>query len=116
MPVEELAAPGAGAGREKGAAKSARKAERSAGRVTVQAQGGSPDLNLIGKTVDEALAELDRAVDRALVAGLSRLRVIHGRGEGALRRAIRGRVDEDPGLARIEPEEQDDAVTWIEVQ
>jgi DNA mismatch repair protein MutS2 len=87
----------------------------AAGRVTVEAERKNPDVNLIGKTVDEALEEFDRAVNRALVSGIDRFRVIHGRGSGALRKAIRERIEEDRHLRRHPEEEQDDAVTWVEV-
>ena len=48
----------------------------------------SPEINLLGRTVDEALAELDKYLDDAYLAHLSPLRVVHGKGTGALRSAI----------------------------
>jgi len=48
----------------------------------------SPELNLIGKTVDEALFELDKYLDDAYLAHLPQVTIIHGRGTGALRNAI----------------------------
>lgn len=48
----------------------------------------SPEINLLGKTVDEAVAELDKYLDDALLAHLSTVRIVHGKGTGALRKGI----------------------------
>ena len=47
------------------------------------------EINLIGRTVDEATEELEKYLDRAFLAGLPRVRVIHGHGAGILRRGVR---------------------------
>ena len=47
-----------------------------------------PEINLLGKTVDEAVAELDKYLDDAALAHLSSVRIVHGKGTGALRRGI----------------------------
>ena len=48
----------------------------------------STEINLLGRTVDEALAELDKYLDDAYLAHLPSVRVVHGKGTGALRNAV----------------------------
>jgi DNA mismatch repair protein MutS2 len=48
----------------------------------------SSEINLLGKTVDEALAALDKYLDDAYISHISSVRVVHGKGTGALRQAV----------------------------
>ena len=48
----------------------------------------STEINLIGKTTDEAIAELDKYLDDAYIAHLPSVRIVHGKGTGALRSAV----------------------------
>jgi len=48
----------------------------------------SSEINLLGKTVDEAIAELDKYLDDAYLAHLPSVRIVHGKGTGALRNAV----------------------------
>ena len=50
----------------------------------------STEINLLGKTVDEALSELDKYLDDAYLAHLPSVRIVHGKGTGALRKAVQG--------------------------
>jgi DNA mismatch repair protein MutS2 len=59
------------------------------------------EINLIGRTVDEATQELEKYLDRAFLAGLPRVRVIHGHGAGILRRGVREFLKGHPHVATI---------------
>jgi len=48
----------------------------------------STEINLLGKTVDEAVAELDKYLDDAYIAHLKSVRIVHGKGTGALRKGV----------------------------
>jgi DNA mismatch repair protein MutS2 len=50
--------------------------------------GISPEINLLGSTVDEALSKLDKYLDDAYLAHLGSVRIVHGKGTGALRSAV----------------------------
>jgi len=60
------------------------------------------EINLIGRTVDEARDELEKYLDRAFLAGLPRVRIIHGHGAGILRRGVREFLKGHPHVAGIE--------------
>jgi DNA mismatch repair protein MutS2 len=59
------------------------------------------EINLIGRTVDEATEELEKYLDRAFLAGLPGVRVIHGHGAGILRRGVREFLKSHPHVATI---------------
>jgi DNA mismatch repair protein MutS2 len=59
------------------------------------------EINLIGRTVDEATGELEKYLDRAFLAGLPRVRVIHGHGAGILRRGVREFLKGHPHVATL---------------
>lgn len=48
----------------------------------------STEINLLGKTVDEAIAELDKYLDDAYLAHMKSVRIVHGKGTGALRKGV----------------------------
>ncbi len=52
----------------------------------------SPEINLLGKTVDEAISELDKYLDDAYLAHLPSVRIVHGKGTGALRSAVQNHL------------------------
>lgn len=59
------------------------------------------EINLIGKTIDEATDEVEKFLDRAYLAGLPRIRIVHGTGMGILRRALRALLERHPHVASI---------------
>ena len=78
----------------------------------------SPEINLLGKTVDEAVAELDKYLDDALLSHLNSVRVVHGKGTGALRKGIHEylrRQKHVKSYRLAEFGEGDDGVTIVEL-
>ena len=65
----------------------------------------SPEVNLHGYRVDEALSIIDTLLDDAALEGMSSLKIVHGKGTGALRRAIREYLTGHPLVATTEPGE-----------
>jgi len=59
------------------------------------------EINVIGRTVDEATDEVEKFVDRAFLAGLARIRVVHGSGMGILRKALRQFLQKHPHVASV---------------
>ena len=66
-------------------------------------QKARSELNVIGQTTDEAVDAVDKFLDEASLASLSQVRIVHGHGTGALRRAIAGLLDGHPHVARFVP-------------
>jgi DNA mismatch repair protein MutS2 len=63
----------------------------------------SAEINLIGQHVDEAIDESDRFLDRALLEGKQAVRIIHGFGTGALRKALREHLRKHPAVKSWRP-------------
>ncbi len=59
------------------------------------------EINVIGRTVDDATREVERFVDRAFLAGLPRVRVVHGSGMGILRKALRQALQQHPHVESV---------------
>jgi DNA mismatch repair protein MutS2 len=80
-------------------AKSATKAHApvsSGGSVTPPPPSVSMELEVRGRLVDEVLPDLDKYLDDAFRAGLPWVRIVHGKGTGALARAVRGMLASHP--------------------
>jgi len=59
------------------------------------------EINVIGQTVDDATREVEKFVDRAFLAGMPRVRVVHGSGMGILRKALRQFLKTHPHVAIV---------------
>jgi DNA mismatch repair protein MutS2 len=59
------------------------------------------ELNVIGRTVEEATGEVEQYLDRAFLAGLPRIRIVHGMGMGVLRKALRAMLERHPHVALV---------------
>lgn len=71
--------------------------------LAAAAQKPQSELNVIGRTTDEAVDAVDKFLDEASLASLSQVRIVHGHGTGALRRAIAGLLDGHPHVSRFLP-------------
>jgi DNA mismatch repair protein MutS2 len=77
------------------------------------------ELNVIGQTTDEAVDAVDKFLDEASLASLSKVRIIHGHGTGALRRAIGDLLKEHPHVARFvaaPPDQGGTGATLVELR
>jgi DNA mismatch repair protein MutS2 len=61
----------------------------------------SSEINVIGRTVDEATSEVEKFVDRAFLAGMPRVRIVHGSGMGVLRKALRQYLQKHPHVESV---------------
>ncbi len=59
------------------------------------------ELNVIGRTVEEATGEVEQYLDRAFLAGLPRVRIVHGMGMGVLRKSLRAMLERHPHVALV---------------
>lgn len=118
-PEEVVAIPATSSG-----GKSSRRMAASAPRSTAdhedlarrKAESVRSELDLRGMTVDEAWDLVTKYLDDASLAGLAQVRLIHGKGTGALRQGLRERLDAYPGVAEYRyaaPAEGGDGVTIV---
>ena len=66
------------------------------------------EINVIGQTVDDASRDVERFVDRAFLAGLPRVRVVHGSGMGILRKALRQLLQQHPHVESVKEAPQNE--------
>jgi DNA mismatch repair protein MutS2 len=75
---------------------------RMASTVTLRSSAPPVELHLRGKVVEDALLELDRHLEAAYSAGMPFLRIVHGKGTGRLREAVREMLRAHPYVASVE--------------
>jgi DNA mismatch repair protein MutS2 len=73
-----------------------RPAPRPGERGDAPVRTVAPELMLIGRTTDEARDLVEKYLDDAFMAGVAHVRLVHGKGTGALRKAVRGLLAEHP--------------------
>jgi DNA mismatch repair protein MutS2 len=93
-----------------------REYEKSPDPIVPKGQSPGLELDLRGERVDEALKRLETYIDAAYMAGLPFARIIHGKGTGALRKAVRERVESHSLISKVSeamPQEGGGGVTII---
>ena len=94
------------------------KSSTGQGRIKMSKSASiSPEINLLGCTVDEAVAKLDKYLDDAYISKLSQVRIVHGKGTGALRAGITAYLKGIPYIKNFrlgEAGEGDAGVTIVE--
>ncbi|HJZ12791.1 MAG TPA: Smr/MutS family protein, partial [Acidobacteriota bacterium] len=73
-------------------------------RLEIAEKHAERELNLIGQTVEEALAATDKYLDDAVLSGLQEVRLIHGHGSGRLRKAIHEMLESHPHVQSFHTE------------
>lgn len=98
----------------------ARESRRSITRVQLdKSRKASMEINLLGYTVDEALAEVDKFLDSGMLRGQQTLYIIHGNGTGALRTAIQKHLRTHKAVKSFRPGrygEGENGVTVVELK
>jgi len=97
-----------------------RQDRRESASVSFKGNSHFPsEINLIGTTVDDALQSLDKTLDNSLLGPDRFLRIVHGKGTGALKRAINSALKGDPRVSNFGPAPLDQGgagVTIVELK
>ena len=70
-------------------------------RLENESANAPMEINVIGQNVDDATRDVEKFVDRAFMAGLPRVRIVHGSGMGILRKALRQFLKEHPHVESV---------------
>jgi DNA mismatch repair protein MutS2 len=88
------------------------------GRDDSELTGATPEVNVIGRRLEEAIGDVEKALDNALLSGAARFRVVHGHGTGRLRDGLRDHLRKHPSVARLraaDPREGGNGATIVEL-
>jgi DNA mismatch repair protein MutS2 len=78
----------------------------------------TPEVNVIGQRLEEAIGDVEKALDNALLAGATQFRVVHGHGTGRLRDGLRDHLRKHPSVSRLraaDPREGGNGATIVEL-
>ena len=87
--------------------------------VKSKAKDITTEINLLGMTVDEATNTLEKYLDDAYLSGLKQVRVVHGKGSGALRKGVQSYLRTNPHVSSFRLGmygEGDSGVTIVELK
>jgi DNA mismatch repair protein MutS2 len=106
--VAEVFSAGSGAGQR--ATVNPVAAARARGiSISLKEDSNTPmEINVIGRNVDEATSDVEKFLDRAFLAGLTRVRIVHGSGMGILRKALRQYLQKHPHVATVSEPQQNE--------
>ena len=104
---------------QKGKLETLKRAAATEIHLSAAEQNTRSELNVIGQTTDEAVDAVDKFLDEASLASLSQVRIVHGHGTGALRRAIGDLLKGHPHVARFlaaPPDQGGTGATLVELR
>jgi DNA mismatch repair protein MutS2 len=93
-----------------------KEVRRGYSRHTSDMAGFSPEIDVRGMRTEDALAAIERLLDRALMMGFNNLKILHGKGDGILRKMIRQYLKKYDQVDRMEDEHADrggDGITYV---
>ena len=118
VPIGELERMG-GPARERPSPQPSHSAAGRRGPDSADVAVSTPEVNVIGRRLDEAIEEVEKALDGALASGAERFRVVHGHGTGRLRDGLRDHLRKHPAVSRLraaDPREGGNGATIVELK
>jgi DNA mismatch repair protein MutS2 len=86
--------------------------------ATADLAASTQEVNVIGRRLEEAIEDVEKALDSALLSGAARFRVVHGHGTGRLRNGLRDHLRKHPSVSRLraaDPREGGNGATIVEL-